>query len=216
VIAACNEYLDGAGKKDSKRVAGVTALRTEATKELALWRLRDRVPLPDSVYRSDERAPEKIAEVGFQPWHSKGNVSIVEHVKQVLEQDRPDAPTGESGAKGMGAKKHSQWVSTAGDLNFAKDPTLLAGHLNKYFYKIDTRNNVQSIHDVSKHFDEQGIPNPYETQFEFCQEGGIPGDQISYYVHGSKLMDFILAGTDASTWNIPWEPMPVPAKQVII
>jgi hypothetical protein len=209
VIAACKDYLDGPGKKDSKRISGVKALRKEATNELAAWRLRERIPLPTSVYRSDERTPEKIAEVGFQPWLPQGNISIIEHVKQVLEEDHPDLATGESGKAGMGAKKHSQFVSTAGDLNFAKDPTLLAGLLNKYFYKINTRTNTQSFHDASISFDEQGIPNPYETQFEFCQEGGIPGNQVSYFVPGSKLMDFILAGTDASSWNVPWEPMPV-------
>lgn len=216
VIGKCDEYLNGPDKKDSSRVAGVKALKKEATNELAAWRLRARIPLPASVYRNDERTPEKIAEVGFQPWNAGGNVSIVEHVKQVLEADRPDAPTGESGTKGMGAKKHSQWVSTAGDLNYAKDPTLLSGLLNKYFYKIDTRNDIASFHDSSKQFDELGIPNPYESQFEFCKEGGIPGNQVSHFVHGKALMNFVLAGTDAATWDVPWEPMPVHAPIIII
>ena len=61
---------------------------------------------------------------------------------------------------------------------------------------------------VSKHFDEQGIPNPYETQFEFIQNGGIPGNNVSHYVHGKDLMDLVIGGTPAKTWVIPWTEMP--------
>jgi hypothetical protein len=63
---------------------------------------------------------------------------------------------------------------------------------------------------VNKHFDEQGVPNPYEPQFEFIKSGGIPGNQVTYYVHGQELMEFVIARTDASSWNIPWTPMPNP------
>lgn len=211
LIGACNEYLNIPEQKATKRISGVEALLKNATEELASWRLRERIPLPNAVYRMDERAPEEIANVGFQPWNAGGEISIIEHVNQVLEVDREDAPTGESGKAGKGAKKHSQWVSTSGDLNFAKDPTLLQGLLSKYFYKIDTTVDPKKFTNVNKHFDEQGVPNPYEPQFEFIKSGGIPGNQVTYYVHGRELMEFVIAGTDASSWNIQWTPMPVQA-----
>jgi hypothetical protein len=208
LIDACKEYLDIPEQKAEKRVAGVKALMKNATEELAAWRMRERKPLPNSVFRMDERSPAEIARNGFQPWNAGGQITIIEHVNQVLKADRADAPTGESGKEGKGAKKHSQWVSTSGDLNFAKDPTLLAGLLNKYFYKIDTTVDPETFTDVNKHFDEQGVPNPYEPQFEFIKSGGIPGNQVTFYVHGRELMNFVIAGTDADTWNIPWQPMP--------
>jgi hypothetical protein len=210
LIGACNEYLNIPEQKASKRISGVEALLKNATEELAAWRLRERIPLPNAVYRMDERPPAEIANVGFQPWNAGGDISIIEHVNQVLQVDRGDAPTGESGEAGKGAKKHSQWVSTSGDLNFAKDPTLLQGLLFKYFYKIDTSVDPLTFTDVNKHFDEQGVPNPYEPQFEFIKSGGIPGNQVTYYVHGKELMEFVIARTDASSWNIPWTPMPNP------
>ncbi len=208
LIGACNEYLSAPEKKAKKRIAGVKALLKNATDELAAWRLRDRAPLPESVYRMDERLPAVISKVGFQPWNAGGNITIVEHVNQVLANNRDVAPTGESGKAGSGAKKHSQYVSTSGNLNFAKDPILLQGLLNKYFYKIDTTVDPQTFTDVNKHFDDQGLPNPYEPQFEFIKSGGIPGNQVTYFVNGRALMDFVIAGTDASTWVIPWEKMP--------
>jgi len=208
LIGACDKYLNIPEKKDKTRIAGVTKLKKNAVEELAAWRLRDRMPLPASVFRMDERGPGDIAKLGFQPWNGKGNISIVEHVKQVLKTKQETAPTGESGEIGMGAKKHSQFVSTAGDMNFAKDPTLLAGLLAKKFYKIDTTVDPLTFTDVNKHFDELGEPNPYEPQFEFIKSGGIPGNQVTHYVEGKALIEFVIAQTDASTWDIKWLPMP--------
>ena len=208
LIDHCKKYLNVPDKKASARVVGVKALLLQATQELAAWRLRDRVPLPDSVYRMDERPPATIGQVGFQAWNSGGDITIIEHVTQVLREARADAPNGDSGEVGKGAKKHSQFVSTAGDLNFAKDQKLLQGLPSKIFYKIDTTVNPQTFKDVNQYFDAQGEPNPYETQFEYIQSGGILGDHVTHYVSGKDLIPFVVAGTDASTWNIPWTPMP--------
>lgn len=207
VINACDDYLKTAGRAGS-RIAGVNALKLAATKELAAWRLRDREPMPNSVYRMDERTPEEIAKVGFQPWNPAGTVSIIEHVTQVLRTKKPDRPDGTSGDIGKGAKKHSQYVSTAGNLEFAKDPTLLAGLLNKYFYKIDTSINPNNFNDVNRHFDEMGEPNPYETQFEWSHEGGIAPACITQYFHGKDIVDMVVAGKIVEN-AIPWKNMPV-------
>jgi len=207
VINACDDYLKVAGRAGS-RIAGVKALKLAATKELAAWRLRDRDPMPQSTYRMDERTPEAISKVGFQPWNPAGTVSIVEHVTQVLRTQKPDRPDGTSGDIGKGAKKHSQFVSTAGNLDFAKVPTLLAGLLSKYFYKIDTSINPANFNDVSKHFDEMGEPNPYETQYEWAHEGGIAPACITQYFHGKDIVDMVIAGKiDVNA--IAWKDMPV-------
>ncbi len=214
VINACDDYLNVAGRAGS-RIAGVKALKLAAAKELAAWRLRVRDPMPQSVYRMDERTPEVIAGVGFQPWNPAGTVNIVEHVTQVLRTTKTDRPDGTSGAIGMGAKKHSQFVSTAGNLDFAKDPTLLAGLLNKYFYKITTTVNPANFNDVSKHFDDMGEPNPYETQFEWAHDGGIPPASVTQYFKGKDIVDMVIAGhIDPAAIN--WTDMPVLAPVLAV
>jgi len=207
VINQCNAYLSGPGSKDSTRVKGVKLLLQQAIADLAAWRIRARIPLPDFVFRSDTRDPAIIAKDGFQPWNSAGTISIVEHVKGSLEAARADIGD-QSGAVGALAKHHSQFVSTAADIEFAKDPVLVAGLRSKIFYKIATAQNPATFTDVGEHFDGQNLPNPFEKQLEFVQLGGIPGDHVVEYVDGKDIEEFALGLADAA--SIPWKPMPAP------
>lgn len=208
LINECNTYLSGPGSKDSTRVKGVKALLAEAITELTQWRMRARIPFPDFVFRMDERAPAVIAQVGFQPWNPAGTLSIIEHVKGAIEVARADV-NGKSGAVGAGAKPHSQFVSTAADLEFAKDPVLAQGLPGKYFYKISTAAAPDTYTDVGEHFDGQQVANPFEKQLEFIQRGGIPGNQVVEYIAGKDVIGFALGEDDASA--LAWTPMPVAA-----
>ncbi len=205
LINQCNAYLTEPGR-DKTRKAGVKKLLGEAIAELAAHRMRARMPLPDFVFRSDERAPEAIAKAGFQPWKPTGAVSLIEHVTGALETAQQDKDGLDLDAGGL-TKKASQFVSTSASMDGAKDPTLIQGLLNKYYYKVSTGGDEASYTDVSKHFDDNLRANPYEKQNEFAKTGGVPPANIVAFVHGRDLIDFALGTVGADA--IPWSPMPV-------
>jgi hypothetical protein len=205
VIQQCQAYLDGKGRDKSKSM-GVRKLMGQAMAELMIYRMRARMPLPEFVFRSDERAPDAIAQTGFQPWKPTGAVSLIEHVTGALETAQQDKDGLDLQAGGL-TKKTSQFVSTSANMDGAKDPTLIQGLLNKYYYKISTDGDEASYTDVSKTFDEAERPNPYEKQNEFAKTGGVPPENIVAFVHGRDLIEFALGNVEADA--IPWKPMPV-------
>ncbi|WP_299733683.1 hemagglutinin repeat-containing protein [uncultured Endozoicomonas sp.] len=210
LINVATDYLEQPGKHNKKREKAVRELIDQANQELDAWRSRERAPLPGVVFRMDERSPELIAKTGFQPWNKDGSITIIEHVTGVLEQDRAVAPSGDSESKGILAKKHSQFVSTAADLSFAKDPVLLSGLLSKTLYKIDTTKNADSFTDVGLYFDRQKVANPFEKQREFVQKGGIDAGQVTHYTTGAELVDFVTGSASAD--RIKWYPLPKAPK----
>jgi hypothetical protein len=196
LIKVCKDYLIDVLDKNSSRVFGVRALLENAVRELAQWRLRERAPLPAVVYRMDSRLPAEIATKGFQPWKESGNISIIEHVLGSIK-----------GSTKL-AKFESQYVSTTANLDFAKDMTFVSKLPNNYFFKITTRAVSERFSDVSKVFDENEVANPFETQFEWIHEGGIPADTVTHFITGRVLIDNALNNTDIVPDALDWQEMP--------
>lgn len=215
LIVQCNDYLNSPNKKAKKRVAGVNALLINAKAELQNWYKRSLPDRPDYVYRLEKDAPEVIAASGFKSTgQDDSDVTIIEHVNNSLASKRApmqgrnpkyDPGTGEIGTN---AKSHTHWISTGGSLEFMRDPTLMQGIMEKRVYKIDTRFNPESFVDASKVFNEQQVPNPYEMQLEFAQEGGIPPAWVTHYVEAREFIPIILGEKGASFDQINWRRMP--------
>jgi hypothetical protein len=138
-----------------------------------LKRILDKKSLPPKVYRLDARPPEKISYEGFQPWKPEGQISIEEHVNNVLKN-----------SGGKLAKYDSQFVSTAGYKGLA-DATLAQICGGKFIYKVDTKfagMDKSNSADVNDYFDRLGQRRPYSTQREWIKSGGIPGAAIEEYL----------------------------------
>jgi hypothetical protein len=162
--------------------------------------------LPTNTYRWDTRAPDVIAQSGFQPWNPAGNIQLDEHVNNAFA----------SGAKqGQAAKMESQWVSTGAYGMLKKlDPTFAQQVLNTNLYKIDTQvaKTTGSFSDANDHFDRLGKKRPYASQREWIKLGGIPGQAVVAWMTGKTFLDqydFTTGAPDEGALT-GWQQMPDP------